>query len=290
LSQNDAIGFLPEIGGRQNLHTAQKISWLNRQMLPVILVLKLTLVPLLIAGITLAGRRWGPAIAGCLSGMPIVAGPIMFFMAIEQGAVFASQAIVGMLLGVLAVLGFNLAYAWASIRLSWRGSLPVALVIYFSAIAVLNETTISLNGSGVLVFLCLLAAARLFPPVRSKASAATALPRWEILIRMSAGAILVLAVTYGAARCGAHLSGLFASFPVISMVLAVFSHRQSGHEFSIRLLHGIVFGWFAFVFFCLSLGWALPSLGIAGAFLLAIPSTAITQMTSMRLMQASRGK
>ena len=72
------------------------------------------------------------------------------------------------------------------------------------------------------------------------------------------------------------------------MVLAVFSHRQSGHEFSIRLLHGIVFGWFAFVFFCLVLGWALPSLGIAGAFMLAILAAAITQLTSMRLMPARK--
>jgi hypothetical protein len=188
-------------------------------------------------------------------------------------------------LGVLATLCFNLAYAWASIHLTWQGSLLAALVAYFFAIVGLNETTIALNGSGILVFVCLIAAIRLFPSVQIKASTATTSPQGEILIRMIAGAALVLAVTYGAAKCGAHLSGLFATFPVISMVLAVFSHRQSGHEFSIRLLHGIVFGWFAFVFFCLTLGWALPSLGIAGAFLLAILAAAITQLTSMRLMQ-----
>ncbi|MDR3220497.1 MAG: hypothetical protein LBU46_00590 [Candidatus Accumulibacter sp.] len=256
----------------------------------VVFVFKLTLVPLLIAGITLAGRRWGAAIAGCLSGMPVVAGPIMFFMAIEQGTVFASQAVVGMLLGVLATLGFNLAYAWASTRLSWQGSLLAALVIYFFAVAGLNETALSLNVSGVLVFVCLLAAARLFPSVQVRAATATASPQWDIPIRMTAGAMLVLAVTYGAAKCGAHLSGLFATFPVISMVLAVFSHRQSGHEFAIRLLHGIVFGWFAFVLFCLVLGWTLPLLGIAGAFMLAILAAAITQISSMRLMQVLRRK
>jgi hypothetical protein len=263
-------------------------TWLNQQMLSIILVLKLTLVPLLIFGITLAGRRWGPAIAGCLSGMPVVAGPIMFFMAIEQGAAFASQAIVGMLLGVLATLCFNLAYAWASIRMTWRGSLLAALAAYFFAIAGLNETTVALNASGILVFVCLITAIRLFPSAQAKSGAARTSPQGEIFIRMLAGAALVLAVTYGAAKCGAHLSGLFATFPVISMVLAVFSHRQSGHEFSIRLLHGIVFGWFAFVFFCLVLGWALPSLGIAGAFMLAILAAAITQLTSMRLMPAQK--
>ena len=72
--------------------------------MPVALVaLKITLVPLLIGAITLAG-------------------PIMFFMAIENGAAFASQALVGMLLGVFAMLGFLLAYAWAATRWSWRVS------------------------------------------------------------------------------------------------------------------------------------------------------------------------
>jgi hypothetical protein len=43
-----------------------------------VLLLKLLLVPLLIYLVTLAGRRWGPAVAGWLSAFPIVAGPILF--------------------------------------------------------------------------------------------------------------------------------------------------------------------------------------------------------------------
>jgi hypothetical protein len=53
------------------------------------LALKLTLVPLLIYLVTLAGRRWGPAVAGWLSAFPIVAGPILFALTLEQGAAFA---------------------------------------------------------------------------------------------------------------------------------------------------------------------------------------------------------
>jgi hypothetical protein len=35
-----------------------------------VLVLKLALVPMLILGVTLAGRRWGPSVAGWLSAFP----------------------------------------------------------------------------------------------------------------------------------------------------------------------------------------------------------------------------
>ncbi len=62
-----------------------------------VLLLKLFLVPALIALVTLAGRRWGPAVAGWLSAFPVVAGPILGFIALEQGAAFAARAAIGTL-------------------------------------------------------------------------------------------------------------------------------------------------------------------------------------------------
>ena len=43
-----------------------------------LLVLNLFMVPLLIAGITLAARRWGPAVGGLLSAFPVISAPILF--------------------------------------------------------------------------------------------------------------------------------------------------------------------------------------------------------------------
>lgn len=249
-----------------------------------LVALKVTLVPLLIGAITLAGRRWGPAVAGWLSGLPVVAGPIMYFMAIENGAEFASRAIIGMLLGVFAMLGFLLGYAWASTRWSWRPSLFCALSAYFVGVALLHTVDASMSAVAVMVFGVLLLAPRLFPRAELRAIAA-APPRGEIFVRMIAGAILVLAVTFFAASFGAQLSGLLAMFPVISTVLAVFSHRQCGHEFTICLLRGIVFGWYAFMVFCVVLGWALPRFGIGAAFLLAIAGAAVAQIVSGRLLK-----
>ena len=40
------------------------------------LLLKLLLVPTLIALITLAGRRWGPAVAGWLARFPVLGGAV----------------------------------------------------------------------------------------------------------------------------------------------------------------------------------------------------------------------
>ena len=253
--------------------------------MPIALVtLKITLVPLLIGAITLAGRRWGPSVAGWLSGLPVVAGPIMYFMAIENGAGFASQALVGMLLGVFAMLGFLLAYAWAATRWSWRASVLCALSAYFTGVALLNTLDLSVGVASVMVFAVLLPAPRWFPRAEPRTVEAAA-ARGEIYVRMAAGAVLVLAVTYAAASLGARLSGLLAMFPVISTVLAVFSHRQCGHEFTVCLLRGIVFGWYAFLVFCVVLGWALLQFGIGAAFLTASVAAAVAQVVSGRVLR-----
>ena len=253
--------------------------------MPVALVaLKITLVPLLIGAITLAGRRWGPSVAGWLSGLPVVAGPIMYIMALEQGAGFASNALVGMLLGVFAMLGFLLAYAWAATRWSWRVSVSCALSAYFVGVVLLNTFDVSVGVVSVMVFAVLLVAPRGFPHAEPRAIA-VAPPRGEIYVRMAAGALLVLAVTYAAASLGARLSGLLAMFPVTSTVLAVFSHRQCGHEFTICLLRGIVFGWYAFLVLCVVLGWVLPQLGIGAAFLTASAAASVAQVVSGRVLK-----
>jgi hypothetical protein len=44
----------------------------------MMLALKLLLVPMFLALVSMAGKRWGPAIAGWLAGFPIVAGPILW--------------------------------------------------------------------------------------------------------------------------------------------------------------------------------------------------------------------
>lgn len=250
-------------------------------MSPTLVALKVILVPFLIAAITLAGRRWGPTVAGWLSGLPVVAGPILFFIALEQGPAFAATAAVGTLLGILAVLMFNLGYAWAAMRMAWHGSLLSGLAVYFATVALLSQWDASMAFATTIVLAVLLVAPRLFPRVQARA--ATAAPaRGEIFLRMAAGAALVLSITYFASAFGPHLSGLFAMFPVISIVLAVFSHRHCGHEFAIRLLRGIVLGWYAFGAFCLVLGWALPSFTVGAAFLMALLCAAAVQLASRR--------
>jgi hypothetical protein len=48
-----------------------------------LLALKFVLTPFLIGGASLAARRWGPATAGWLVGLPLTSGPVAAALAVQ---------------------------------------------------------------------------------------------------------------------------------------------------------------------------------------------------------------
>jgi uncharacterized membrane protein (GlpM family) len=237
--------------------------------------------------ITLAGRRWGPKIAGWLSAFPVVSAPILFFIAQEQGTDFASHAAIGTLTAVLAVLCFALSYAWAATRWVWGICIILAFLVYGLAVLCIAYWAPNLIQATLAVLFALLGVPRLFPkaivkpkqmsPSRQSANA-------DMIWRMLAAAILVFLVTHFSAQLGPRLSGLFAMFPVMSSVLAVFSHRHSGAEFTVELLRGMLFGYYSFSIFCLVLAMSLPVFSMYSAFALALVAACVVQFISRLFM------
>ena len=97
----------------------------------MLLLLKLTLAPLLVATATLIARRWGPKVAGVLIGFPVLTGPLFVFLVIDQGLDFAERSIVGILFGLVGPAAFALAYALVSRRTGWFGSVAAAGFAFF---------------------------------------------------------------------------------------------------------------------------------------------------------------
>lgn len=230
--------------------------------------LKLLLVPSLIGAITLAGRRWGPGLAGWLSGFPIVAGPILLLVALEQGPAFAAVTSAGALAAVIANIFFCLAYAWLATRFPWWVCLTGGYAAFAASGYLLNVASLPILGSLALCYVGIVAAASAFPNLPTAPLAAP--PRSELPARMIAGAVLVVAVTYSAPLLGPRLSGIFAAPPLLASVLVAFSHPVSGAGFAVRLLQGMVSGFFALATFCFLLALLLPTMGIAASFVLAL--------------------
>ena len=54
--------------------------------------LRLALVPAAVWLASLAARRWGHAASGYLGGLPLIGGPITFYLALDYGTEFAARS------------------------------------------------------------------------------------------------------------------------------------------------------------------------------------------------------
>ena len=232
------------------------------------LMLKLLVIPGFLLLISLAGKRWGPSVAGWLSGLPVVVGPILFFLAIEQGEVFAAQSATAALSAMFAMIAFCVTYAQVAQRKGWPWALTISLLVWAGVAVVLSQVPPSLLFSVIAASTALLAAPYLFPKVQPIVSGPA--PKSDkLLLRMIAGALLTLAVTLLARTVGEGWSGLLAVFPVLGSVMAVFSQQTRGPAFTAALLRATATGMYSFAAFCLVLALALPAMGM-NAFALGV--------------------
>lgn len=194
------------------------------------LLLKLVLVPGLIALVTLAGRRFGPRIGGWLNALPLVAGPVLFFLALEQGDLFVARAAEATLAGLAAVAAFAVVYAWIAVTRRWW-------VCVLGGWAAFAGVTIALQAvqwtavSGLAVALAGFALARLLLPASS---------------------------------------GAITPFPVATTILLAFTHAQQGTPAAAGFLRAFLPAMWSFALFCFVLAWGVVGLGRDLAILAAL--------------------
>ena len=252
-----------------------------------ILTLKLILAPIIIGGTSLAGRRWGPEVSGWLVGMPLTSGPVLFFLALSHGSVFTASTALGTLSGGLSLVAFCLSYSWLAMRSKW----PLALTgsfLCFSAITLLMQTLIlPLAWIFMLVVLAVLAGLWLMPNGRTLEASEIQPGRWDIPGRILIGTAFILALTGIAPLIGPRLTGLLATIPLYTTILAVFAHRLQGAPGAINVLRGLLMGLFSFAGFFLVAALLIGSTGIAITFLSAITTALVIQGISLLRIRKS---
>lgn len=234
----------------------------------------------------MAGKRWGPGVAGWLAGFPSLTGPILFFLALERGPEFTTQAAVLSLSCVFSALAFGISYAWACRRLHWLVSLTCAFAAWTLAVLLLAQLPLTVAGSLAISLGMLFLAPRLFPRAQAPWGSRP-LPASELLLRMAAGALMVLGVTAAAEALGSVWTGLFAAFPVMSTVLAVFSHRANGPGFVVALLRSMIGGFYSYITYCLAVAVLLERFGVALTYTVAVVAAVTVQGAAKAIMMRS---
>lgn len=233
------------------------------------LLLKLVLVPGLIALVTLAARRFGPRLGGWLNALPLVAGPVLFFLAFEQGDAFVARAAEATLAGLAAVAAFSVIYAWTALARPWW----VCVLVGWAAFAVLTGALQAVAWTAVSGLALALAAFAIAPFTLPRVPAApipAPAPVWDLPLRMLAAVALVLAVTGLAAWLGPRLTGAITPFPIATTILLAFTHGQQGVPAAVGFLRAFLPAMWSFALFCFVLAVGVVALGRDLGFLLAV--------------------
>jgi hypothetical protein len=246
------------------------------------LFFKIVLPVLMIGIITLAGHRWGPAVGGVLGAVPAKAGPILLFLAIEQGPRFAATSAAAAIGGAAGGGVFCLVYARVCRAVSWPVAGAAAYGAFLAVWAVmLPVSTWGLGAAFAAAFLILVVSRRLLPqapPVPRRRSSVWA----DLPARMIAGAGMVVFVTTAGPYFGATISGMLTTIPTIAAVLALFTHAQEGPDRTVGAMRGMTHGLLGFASFLTVLGATLVPLGILAAFGLAFSVVLAVQLIELR--------
>ena len=249
-------------------------------------LLKISLVPVVIWLASVAGRRWGHAVSGWVSGLPLIAGPISVFLAQDPGPAFAAASATATLQVTGAAALHCWTYAWVARRLGWLASLLAAWAAFVVGALVLGAAPLPPLGGFALALATLALLLATLPRV-APASGPVHIPGAELAVRIAAAAALAAAVMLGASVLGPRLSGILLTFPITGSVLPVFTRALYGADATARLLAGFVSGLFAFAVFHFVVAVSLEALGAALAYLLAIIAALAATGVVMRVRRGA---
>ena len=241
----------------------------------MILILKLTLGPLLVAAATLAARKWGPRVGGFVAGLPLSTGPIYLFLLIDQGAEFAESAATGVLLGLVGLASFGITYACTAQRIGWLGALFFATSAFFLTSLCVTQVQMKPLWAGFVGFVALLIAACVISPT-GRVEVKRPVPWWDLVLRMCITVALTLTITGIAARLGPQFSGALGASPIIATVVVGFTHQQLGALAAITMLRSIVLSWFSLVGGFVLIGSLIKPWGIVPALVCGIAAILVT--------------
>ncbi len=237
--------------------------------------LRLALVPAAVWLASLAARRWGHAVSGYLGGLPLIGGPITFYLAMDYGPEFAARSATVTLAAILGQAAHLVTFAHVGQRARW----PVALACGWAAFASTSIAVTFLPLTPALALGLGLAglgiAWRYLPRIDGEATR-PAIPAAELRLRLAAAFGLAVLILWAARAFGPVVSGVLLSVPVTGSIMPPFTLALYGRHSVARLMRGFVVGLTGFAAFFFVLGLTLVAWGTTAAFAAAIAAAMAT--------------
>jgi hypothetical protein len=218
---------------------------------------------------TIIAERLGAAVGALVATLPVSAGPVYVFLALDHDATFISASAVASLALNTATAIFITVYVLTAQRRSLWISASLAITVWLAATLALvpvHWTALSAFILNLVVFALCVCIVR---PFSRAPMPPTIRPWYDFPVRAGMVALLVGAVLTLSFRIGPMGSGVLAVFPVIYTSIMLILHRRVGGPATAAVLANTI-----------------PGLGGFGAALLTLHLTAVPLGSALALTVA----
>lgn len=237
------------------------------------LIVKMAITAGFVLAATVIAERAGPLVGGLVATLPLGAGPVYVFLALDHGAPFIAQSAISSLAINTVNVMFALTYAVLAQKRSLAVSLSVAVVTWIVMAWIIHEIPWSFTGAillNVVVMGVCIAVAR---PLRH-----VPIPRvkahWSDLVLRAALVALLVGLTVTLSfRIGPGGSGIMAVFPIILISVMFILHRRVGGRPAAAVLANAVVGLVGFALACMMLHVTAVPLGAPIGLALALATS-----------------
>src|SRR5262245_17088383 len=234
------------------------------------LIVKMVVTAAFLLAATITAERAGPLIGGLVATLPISAGPVYIFLALDQDAHFIAQSALGSLVTNAYNVIFAFTYAVLAQKRSSLASFGVAIAVWLCLVwigAAFPWTVVSAVVFNVIVIAVSL---WLSAPLRH-----TPMPRvqrrwYDMLLRATMVALLVGIVVTLSFRIGPTASGNLAVFPIVLSSIMIILHRRVGGPATAAVMANAIIGLGGFAVAALVLNLTAEPFGSAVALALAL--------------------
>jgi hypothetical protein len=239
------------------------------------LIVRMAVTAAFVVIATVTAERAGPVVGGLVATLPLGAGPVYVFLALDHGAHFIAASALNSL-GINSVnVVFALVYSLLAQKRSLSVSQPLALMVWVALAwgVHLVHWSVPLGVAvNVVVFATCITLSRplrnvRIPPVRTY---------WtDIAMRAGMVALLVGTTVTLSFHIGAAASGILAVFPIILISIQIILHRRVGGRPTAAVMANGIVGLIGFACACIVLHFTAVPFGAAIGLTLAL-ATSVT--------------
>lgn len=234
------------------------------------LIVKMAVTAAFLLAATITAERAGPLIGGLVATLPISAGPVYAFLALDHGASFIAQAALGSLgtnvINVMFAVTYTLLAQKASLAVSLGGAYLLWCALTF-VMGTVHWSLVEAIAINAVVIGLSMWVVHSFRHVR----VLSVPPRWyDLVLRAAMVATLVGVVVTLSFTIGPTLSGSFAVFPIVLTSIMLILHRRIGGPATAAIMANTIVGFGGFALALVALHLSAVRFGAPLGLLLAL--------------------